>query len=1039
MEYNFRHNSKPWETPELTGINRLPARATLYPFVTEEDALSMDRLKSNYFNSLDGTWKFNLYEKPEAVDSEVLGSDFSDNNWGDIVVPGNWTLQDKGDLPIYCNVQMPFKNDPPFVPEENPTGIYRRDFEIDSSWDNRRTIAHFAGVESAFYLYVNGIQVGFSKDSRTPQEFDISDFIKPGKNSMAVMVIRWSDGSFIEDQDHWRMAGIHREVYLYSQDRCYIEDIFAKTGLDDEYNDGTLYTKVEIVNRHDVKDIYSVDFSLYDTVGKRVIYDESIRETNGIPHIHTGNPEITKYGNSLRLKHTIKDPKKWTAETPNLYKVVVTLKDKAGIIVESTCTKIGFKRVEIKDKEMLINGKSVLMKGVNRHDHDETTGKTVSRETMIKDIKLLKQYNFNAVRCSHYPNDVAWYDLCDEYGIYLVDEANIESHEFYDHMCREQRYLPAFMDRVTRMVERDKNHASIIQWSLGNESGYGPNHDACAGWIRGYDDSRLLHYEGATHLEYGQGATSFEPGRGALATDIFCPMYSGLEEMVDWVTKVDDPRPFILCEYSHAMGNSNGSLKDYWHLFDTVKGLQGGFIWDWVDQGLKKTDENGVSYWAYGGDYGEKYHDFDFCINGMIWPDRTPHPAMYEFKYLTKPFAVKDINLKLGKFEIINKKYFTDFSEFVGTWELFVNGISVQTGDVPALNIAAGESKEIKISYLVPDMLAGDECHLNFNFFMAEGTTWCEKGHEVGHEQFIMPFTGSKAKESLPEVSITLEKTDKIVTLSSEKSILTVDLKSKSVRSITTNGKDILTDGIEVNMWRAATDNDGIRCWTGQDDKPMGLWQNTGLNDIKLKSAIVMISDDSIQINKIWCGLDESKEIIHNVILSMNKFGEIVVFNHIDVNKDLPSLPRIGVKFNISSSFEDLVWFGKGPHENYVDRDACTPVGLYSGTVIDQYVPYILPQENGNKSDVRWFSLEDSGNKIKFSTDSKMEFSVSHYGSEELFKSYHTNEVTKQPKIYVTLDHLQRGVGTGSCGPQTRPEYCAEPGVYDFEFKILVD
>lgn len=1035
MEYNFRHNLKPWETPELTGLNRLPSRATLYPFTTIDDALSLDRSRSPWFDSLDGEWKFNLYNKPEAVPADVLGGNFTDKNWRDITVPGCWTMQDTGDLPIYCNVQMPFKTEPPFVPEENPTGVYRRTFNIDKKWMNRRTVIHFAGVETAFYLYINGKQVGFSKDSRTPQEFDISDFINEGINSMAVMVIRWSDGSFLEDQDHWRMAGIHREVFIYSQDRVYIEDVFVKTGLDDEYKNGTLQAKVKIINRNFTKDIYSVGLHLYDADGNSILNEDIIGRTIGIPHTHWASDEEKALGNSVRAQFEIGSPQKWTAETPNLYRVVITLKDRDGNIVEVTSTRIGFRRVEIKDKEMLINGKAVLMKGVNRHDHDDITGKTVSRETMIQDIKLLKQFNFNAVRCAHYPNDVMWYDLCDEYGIYLIDEANIESHDFYDFLCRDQRFLPAFMDRVTRMVQRDKNHPSIIQWSLGNETGYGPNHDACAGWIRGFDDSRLLHYEGATRMEYGQGETCFEPGRGALATDVYCPMYPTLEDMVKWATTVDDPRPYIPCEYSHAMGNSNGSLKDYWHLFETVKGLQGGFIWDWVDQGLKKLDENGVEYWAYGGDYGEKYHDFDFCINGMVWPDRTPHPAMYEFKKLTQPFAVKAISLLDGTFEVRNKKYFTTLNDLDISWELTVNGKAVQNGVLGSLDIAPDETITVTVPFKTPDMNSGDECHLNFKFIMNEETPWCDRGHELGWEQFVMPFVSIKTE--IPEVKyVAVENLGDELLLKTNETSLTVDVNSKSITSIERGDKTIISSDIELNMWRAATDNDGIRGWTGQEFKPMGLWESAGFNNLSIKSANLSFTNDSISITKIWVGSDREKELKHTMTLKMDTSGKISVDNSMDINRDLPSLPRVGVKLVVKEGFENLEWFGKGPHENYNDRDLGTPVGRYNSTVTEQYTPYILPQECGNKSDVRWFKLGDGKNSVRFDSDKRIEFSTLHYTADELFAHNHTNEITPVKESIVTIDMKQRGVGTGSCGPQTRPEYCVEPGRYDFRFYI---
>lgn len=441
---------------------------------------------------------------------------------------------------------------------------------------------HFAGVESAYFVYVNGQQVGLSKDSRTPSEFDLTPYLKKGRNSLAVVVVRWSDGTYLEDQDHWYHGGIHRDVFLYSTDTCYIQDVFAKTGLDDSYTHGVLDLKLQVENTKADKHHFALDVLMLNPHGEVVFEDKNAKVCLGEPVTHTSDRGNKVLDHNVRLDYTIEDVLAWSTETPHLYTLIISLNNKLGETLEVVSVRTGFRRVEIRDKQMLVNNQPVLMKGVNRHDHDQYTGKTVSRETMIRDIELLKQFNFNAVRCAHYPNDVMWYELCDEYGIYLVDEANIEAHDFYDQLCRDARWLPAFVDRASRMVHRDKNHPSIIQWSLGNESGYGPNHDAIAGWIRGIDDSRLLHYEGATRQEYGQAETCMEPGRGARATDIFCPMYPSVEDMIEWVNTVDDPRPYIPCEYSHAMGNSNGSLKDYWHAINNHHGLQGGFIWDWL-------------------------------------------------------------------------------------------------------------------------------------------------------------------------------------------------------------------------------------------------------------------------------------------------------------------------------------------------------------------------------------------------------------------------------------------------------------------------
>jgi len=1040
MSNLLRHTLKPWETPELTGLNRLQARATLYPFDTIETALSMDRELSPWFTSLNGNWKFKLFDKPEDIDTVLFKKDFDDSNWSDIVVPGTWTMQDKGDNPQYTNVRMPFDHTPPCVPDENPTGIYRTRFTLDNSWSDRRTVIHFAGVESAYFVYLNGQQVGFSKGSRTPVEFDLTVSLCTGENTLAVMVIRWSDGSFLEDQDHWWMAGIHREVYLYSTDNVFIQDVFVKGQLDETYTDGNIDLKLRIDNLNDIKTIHSLDIKMYDPSGNIVLDEIKAAETEGLSIRHTapGIDHILEH--NIRLNYKIESPLKWTAETPNLYKVLVILKNKNGEIVEVNSSRTGFRRVEIKNKEMLINGKAVLMKGVNRHDHDDRTGKTVSREMMIKDIRLLKQFNFNAVRTAHYPNDVQWYDLCDEYGIYLIDEANIESHDFYNQLCRDPRWTGSFLDRVMRMVQRDKNHPSIIQWSLGNESGYGANHDAAAGWVRGMDDSRLVHYEGAIRGVYGQGPISYEPGRGSRVTDTFCPMYPSIEDMVKWVSEVDDPRPYIPCEYSHAMGNSNGSLKDYWNVIENTHGLQGGFIWDWVDQGLIKTDKNGVEYWAYGGDFGEKIHDFDFCINGMVWPDRTPHPAMYEFKKLVQPLGVKSISLEKGQFEIINKKYFTDLSDLYCEWNLHVNGKMIEQGIISDINAVPGTSREISINYSEPYMENDDECFLDFHFYISEETSWSEKDHEIAWEQFSMPYKGRDSQIEEKAFDAVLIRENETVTIKAGKTEVEADLNTCSITSISYNNEKVICSSPDINLWRAATDNDGIRGWSGQEDKPLGKWLSAGFNNLKIKSTSLEIEERNSGIvlifDKTWTGTDENKEICHIQKVTVMKTGEIIVDNEIEIDENLPSLPRIGVSFELTEGFENLQWFGKGPHENYIDRNAGSPVGLYESTVVDQYTPYILPQEHGNKSDVRWFTLNNGRTYISFKSESTMEFSAGHYSDEELYSKRHTNELVASENTIITIDHKQRGLGTGSCGPHTRKEYELEPGLYTYSFYI---
>ncbi|MCK5802937.1 MAG: DUF4981 domain-containing protein, partial [Lentisphaeria bacterium] len=706
------------------------------------------------------------------------------------------------------------------------------------------------------------------------------------------------------------------------------------------------------------------------------------------------------------------------------------------------CVRCGFRNIVIRNQELLINGKCVLIKGVNRHDHDPVTGKTISRERMIEDIRLLKQFNFNAVRTAHYPNDTLWYDLCDEYGIYILDEANIEAHANYWTLCRDPRWSNQFLERGLRLVLRDRNHPCIFGWSMGNETGNGVNHDSLGDAIRKADHSRILHHEGEVKERWTQGGNCFHGG-AALYNDLVNPMYPHVHDVARWAKTNRDRRPYIPCEYSHSMGNSNGNLKEYWEMFENLHGLQGGFIWDWVDQGLLKTDEKGREYWAYGGDFGETSHDFDFCINGMVWPDRTPHPSMYEFKKLVQPVGVTAIDLAAGRFLVRNKQYFTDMSWLKGSWRLEVDGRTVQSGELSPMRLGAECETEIELPIQPPEMLMDQECHLTVAFQATAGTPWCEAGHEVAWEQFEMPFAGDEAPELDMEGEVVLEDGAAEALVTCGRLRIEIDKAVCTVTRISYDGQDILVSGPELQLWRATTDNDGIRGWTGQDAKPMGLWMAEALNDLECTERSVEIVKDEddvlVELSKTWLGRGGDKPVTHQQLLRICPTGEIDVSNIVDADERLPSLPRIGVSMMTAPDFERVEWFGRGPHENHIDRNAGAPVGLYAGTVDEQFVSYILPQENGNKSDVRRFCLDNGAVGIHFVAAPTFEFSVRHFTSADLFGCLHTNELedVKRAETVVSIDHIQRGVGTGSCGPQTLEKYCVPPGRYHFAYTIL--
>ncbi len=1037
-----------WENPQMFGQNKLPGHATAMPYPDIATALRGNRYASPFCLLLNGEWDFYYTTDPDSVVGDPRPP-----HWDKIEVPSNWTLQGNQnwhDKPIYTNVKMPFlPADPPYVPAENPTGVYRRTFTLPEGWADRRVFICFEGVESAFYLWVNGQKVGYSQDSRLPAEFDLTPYLQTGENTLTAVVIRWSDGSYLEDQDHWRMAGIYRDVYLYATPQVHIFDFFARAGLDDRYHDGLL--KVEArVNSYDPNEFageYTVEMQLYDAQGISVFQ-----------HPIAAPVAAQQWGLvKADLEAPVKSPQKWSAEQPYLYTLVLALKNGQGKAVEYQSCKVGFRRIEIKGREILINGKAVLFKGVNRHEHEDKRGKAVTLDSMLADIKLMKQFNINAVRTCHYPDDPLWYDLCDEYGIYVIDEANIETHAFFNRLCHDPAWTAAFVDRGTRMVLRDKNHPSVIFWSLGNESGYGPNHDAIAGWIRHYDPTRLLHYEGTRHV--GDWNT------GPMASDVTSVMYPTVESIVEYATSPSATRPLIMCEYAHAMGNSVGNLKEYWEAIENTYGIQGGFIWDWVDQGLTKTDEKGVEYWAYGGDFGEQLHDGNFCINGLIWPDRKPHPALWEYKKVLQPVVVKAVDLKAGLIEIVNKQDFSTLDWLDGSWELVFQDVVLQYGKLGRLDIGPGQSKQIRLPLQRPHM--HDECFLNISFKLKNDTLWAEKGYEVAWDQFLLPpiaddhnLSDTPAQivcdcqtyectcddecdetctcecHEWPELE--LVESEREAVIRGKDFELRFDRANGRIAAWTFKGVSLIVSGPQLNVWRAATDNDGFKLWPEAPGKLLGQWLAAGLDRLCYTVESVEIST----LNREWVRIDVVTNVQaqecegkfkHLHTYTVNRRGHVTIENEIQASLDLPPLPRIGLTMTLPAGFEGFTWYGRGPHENYIDRNVGARVGVYCSTVDEQYVPYIMPQECGNKTDVRWVALtNEQGIGLMVTAPNLMEVSALHYTADDLYHAFHTNELVRRPETILNLDYRQCGLGGASCGPMTRPEYLIQPGSYTF-------
>ena len=1012
-----------WMAPELVQVNRLPMRATLKPFPDAQGALG--NADSPWVQSLNGDWNFHLAPRPQAIPAAFVNPEFAPGEgWAPLPVPSNWTMHGY-DKPHYTNVQMPFRDEPPHVPDANPTGCYRRTFEVPKDWDGRRVIIHFGGAESVLYLWVNGIAVGLSKDTRLPSEFDITDFVKAGQtNVVAVVCVKWSDATFIEDQDQWWMGGIYRDVFIYSTEKVFIQDVFAIANLDDEYRTGLLKVTAKIgFQSHRAKD-WSFEIQLHAPNGEAV-WQTPLKQKVATQRAYAADRFQAVF------EATIENVGAWNHEAPQLYTLVISLVSPDGEAVEHTATRLGFRRVEMGDRALLINGQPVLIKGANRHEWDDQTGKVISREAMIRDIELLKRHNFNAVRTSHYPNDVLWYDLCDQYGIYLVDEADVESHDFMRYLCRDARYASAFLERAIRMVERDKNHASIILWSLGNESGYGPNHDAMAGWIRFYDPSRPLHYENASWTW-----ENFEQQTPGLpATDVVCPMYASIENIIKYAeTGPDYPdrRPLILCEYSHAMGNSNGSLSDYWAAFEKYPALQGGFIWEWCDHGIAQTTENGEKYWAYGGDFGDEPNDLNFVCDGLVWPDRAPHPALAECKKLQQPLAARWKDESARAIEVRNTADFSRLDWLRGTWKLEVEGREVAAGELPVLNAQPGDWQTMTLD--LPNEIPGGEAFLRLQFFAREPTAWCEAGHEVAWEQLALQ--NAPLEQTVPAAAVAPVENDGVLSL--KNGAVEAQFSAAALSSLRFGGTEILAAPLRLQIFRGPTDNDGIKGWSGQESKALGRWLAAGYDQIELHALETRSQENRVVTRtRGACQANENAFILEQ---SWTLHGETLrVSNRFTVAQGLPDLPRLGLTLALIEGFENLEWLGRGPGENYWDRKAGSFISRFRSSVAAQYVPYIVPQEHGNHTDVRDLTLDNGHAAIEFRTlGGTMEASASHFTPADLLPAMHTFDLAPRRETWVNLDVHQRGLGTASCGPDTLDQYKIGPGEYELELQIAV-
>jgi beta-galactosidase len=1004
-----------WENPKMFGQNKEPAHCTLIPYQDHKQALRDKPERSPFYLSLNGTWKFHWTRKPADRPEDFFKPEVDVKWWDDIPVPSNWEMHGYG-IPIYINAGYPFPANPPQIPHDyNPVGSYRRDFDVPLTWKDRQVFIHFAGVQSAFYLWINGEKVGYSQGSMTPAEFNITPYIKTGNNAVAVEVYRWSDGSYLEDQDMWRFSGIYRDVFLFSTPALHIRNFWAHCKLDQQYHHAELTVTPIIHNYgHQSSDTCKLEVTLYDRDGRTITIKPALKQE--IESL------ASKTGKTFSLTGQVSNPNKWTAETPYLYTVVLTLRDRQNRILEVEHCRFGFREVEIKGGQLLVNGVPITIKGVNRHEHDPDFGRAVPFTRMLQDIKILKQNNINAVRTSHYPDHPLWLDLCDRFGIYLIDEANIESHGMGYKPDRTLGNNPewedAHLDRAIRMVERDKNHPAVIIWSMGNEAGDGVNFEAVSAWIHKRDPTRPVHYERAL---------------SRLHVDIVSPMYATIERIVEYAQK-PQTRPLILCEYAHAMGNSVGNLKEYWDAIEKYKHLQGGFIWDFIDQGLRKQTTAGQEFWAYGGDYGDIPNDGNFCCNGIVKPDRSPNPSLYEVKKVYQYVKIKPVDLAAGILKIVNSYDFINLDFLDISWELTESGKPLQKGLLKALSLAPKKEKTITVPFKTPKLNPGCEYFLTVTFSLAGKAPWAEKGHILAWEQFKLPLKVPAlplvGAEKLPELKF--KETDEKIMVTGKDFSVTIGKASGLIEAWEINGDALITAPLTPNFWRVPTDNDiGNKMPLRQ-----GIWRNAGNERTKAKVFVKKLKPQVVRVTALSFLLAGNSPLENNYTIYSN--GDIIVECKVSPHQDLPNLPRFGMQTRLPGEYNIVTWFGRGPHETYWDRCTGAEVGRYRVPVEKQVHRYVRPQENGNKTDVRWVALTGKDGKGVFVMGMPLLYvSAWPYSMKDLERGKHIYEPRNRGKITLNLDYKQMGLGgDNSWGALPHPEYRLPPQEYSYRFRL---
>ena len=984
-----------WQDPAVNEINRLPMRSSF---------AAGERL------SLDGVWKFHWVRNASERPSGIGAVDYDDAAWGSMPVPGMWELNGYGD-PVYVNIGYAwrgnFRNDPPYVPDaENHVGSYRRTFDIPASWGGKDIFLSIGSATSNVYVWVNGRFVGYSEDSKLAAQFDITKFVKPGENLIALQMFRWSDGTYLEDQDFWRFAGIARGVELTARDKAHLEDVRITPVLDSEYKDATLRVEVETTPR-----VKSVGLTLRDAAG-------------GVVAEHRLQPAGGKGGYVFEVA----DPAKWSAETPNLYTLEIAVSDGRGV-TETVTQPVGFRSVEIRDAQLLVNGQPVLIKGADRHEMDPVGGYVVSRERMIEDIRIMKEMNINAVRTSHYPNDPQWYELCDRYGIYVVDEANVESHGmgYGDNtLAKAPAYAQAHMERNRRMVLRDKNHPSVIIWSMGNEAGMGPNFEACYRWIKEYDPSRPVHYERAVYDQDGA------------FTDIICPMYWGYEQCEKYARN-NPSKPLIQCEYAHAMGQAVGNLKDYWEAIESSTGTIGACIWDWVDQTFAIKDENQRDIWAFGGDMGfvGVVNDSNFCANGLIAADRTPHPHIYEVKKVLQYIHFEPLAFTPNKIKVTNWHDFIGLEGYTLRWAVECDGKTVQNGEMDFPKIAPRNSAniELPLKALPAD---GKEYFLTLRAFTKHEAPLVPKGHEVAIEQWELPSVPSAKTVQPVEGTLTVNRNNEALTVKGNNFQVAFSTRNGEMTELNYTGKNLIKEGLQPNFWRPLTDNDIpnghlIRC---------GTWRNAG-RDAKLQNIEVAEAGQTATVTATYRMEEQDADL--QTLYKITPDGKVQVTMHFTPGKKpLSEMPRLGMRMILPAEYEMMTWLGRGPQETYADRKTGALIGLYNATVWEQFHPYVRAQETANHCDVRWVALRNAtGEGLLVVGEEPLSVSAWNFPMEDIeyrpsqMERRHGGSIQKKDMVWLNIDHKQMGVGgDNTWGAQVHPEYTITPHEWKYSFTL---